>query len=46
MIDQLTKKSNHASEQIKDIPVKAIEGASNRSKQNWETENKENTDRG
>ncbi len=46
LIDQLTKKSDHASEQVKDIAVKAIEGASHRSKQNWEPEKKENADRG
>ena len=46
LIDQLTKKSDHASEQVKDIAVKAIEGASNRTKQNWEIEKKENGDRG
>lgn len=46
LIDQLTKKSDHASDQVKDIAVKAIEGASNRSKSNWETEKKENIERG
>lgn len=45
-IDQLTKKSDHAAEQVKDIAVKAIEGASNRSKQSWEAEKKENGERG
>lgn len=41
LIEQLTKKSDHASDQVKDIAIKAIEGASNQSRQYYEQNKKE-----